>query len=154
MVNARTAEAHVRPELERRSLSMTVQSLSARVVRMLALTWLLVVGPADLATTVARLLPRLMAEADPLLLIAVVARAMTAAVGVATGLGVLRRLADVWPLAIVWAALEAMTMAVVLFTTVVPTNRLPGTAPLIAALYGLVIAAVLVAARSDSGDDG
>jgi hypothetical protein len=132
---------------------MTVQAMAAVVARLLALVWLLAVGPADLATTVARFLPRLLAESGSTLLWVVVARAATTAVGVATGLGLLRRLPDVWPLALTWGVLEAVTMGVVLFTPVVPTNRLPGTAPLIAALYGLLIGTVLAAARNQRAGD-
>lgn len=96
------------------------------VVRGIALAWLLVVGPLNLAATVSRLLPRLLDRPTIALLALTAARVCAAALGVAVGLSIVRAAPGVRALAAAWMALEVATLALVWFTDVIPTNRPPG----------------------------
>ena len=121
---------------------MTVARATRAAVRAIALAWLLVVEPLDLASTVSRLLPRLLDQPGPGLLALTAARACVAALGVAVGLTILRSAPGTRSLATAWVVLEVVTLALVWTTNMIPTNRPPGLlAPTIAvylALAGLV----------------
>jgi hypothetical protein len=117
-------------------------------LRIAALVWLLAIAPADLAVTTGRLLPRLTADPDLALAAVIAARGLAVALGMAIGLGIWRRQSASSGLAALWALLELGTLAIVLGSPIVPTNRLPGTAPLIAAAYVALVAVVLAAVRT------
>lgn len=105
---------------------MSLRQWAWTVVRGIALAWLLVVGPLNLASTVSRLLPRLVDQPTVAILALTAARACAAALGVAVGLSMMRVAPGVRTLAAAWIGLEAATLALVWSTDVVPTNRPPG----------------------------
>lgn len=105
---------------------MTRSPLAGTVVRGIALAWLLVVGPLNLASTVSRLLPRLLDQPTIAMLALTAARAGAAALGVAVGLSIVRAAPGVRGLAAAWMVLEVATLALVWLTDVIPTNRPPG----------------------------
>jgi hypothetical protein len=117
-------------------------------LRIVALVWLLAIAPADLAVTTGRLLPRLTADPDLALAAVIAARGLAVALGMAIGLGIWRRQSASSGLAALWALLELGTLAIVLGSPIVPTNRLPGTVPLIATAYVALVAVVLAAVRT------
>ncbi len=119
------------------------------LARAVALGWLLVVGPAELAVTIGRLLSRLVGDAEALLVLIVAARSFTVALGMAVGLALLRESSSAVFGARLWALLELATMALVLATTIVPSNLMPGTRLPISGVYAsLVMVVLIVAGRS------
>lgn len=105
---------------------MTGSRFGGPVLRGIAVAWLLVVGPLNMASTVSRLLPRLLDQPAVALLALTAARACAAALGVAVGLSIVRAAPGVATLSAAWVALEVSTLALVWFTDVVPSNRPPG----------------------------
>lgn len=105
---------------------MKLSQWAGKVVRGIALAWLLVVGPLNLASTVSRLLPRLIDQPTMAMLALTAARACAAALGVAVGLSIVRAAPGVRGLAAAWIVLEVATLALVWSTDVIPTNRPPG----------------------------
>jgi hypothetical protein len=105
---------------------VTPSEASRVATRTLALLWLLVVGPLDLAATVSRLLPRLVDQPAYGLLALTAARACAAALGVAVGLSITREAPGTRSLGLAWLALELTTLLLVWTTEIVPTNRPPG----------------------------
>jgi hypothetical protein len=126
---------------------MSERSVGVRAVRIIALVWLLGVGPLNLAATISRLLPRLLDQPSPALLLLTAARVCTAALGMAVGLTILRASPGVRPLAIAWLALESVTLALIWGTDVIPTNRPPGLLVPTVVVYAFLAALVWTTAR-------
>lgn len=115
--------------------------MTRALVRAAALAWLLGVQPLDLALTATRVAFRPIPLAWPALL-ALAVRVVAVGVGVAAGLGLLRRLPSARALGYAWVVLELSTLTLVWATDAWPSNRPPGGRWPVAVVY--VLGAVLV----------
>ena len=115
------------------------------VLRVVALAWLLVIAPVELATTLATLItgPRAMPGAAVVGLVLV--RVLVVTAGLVLGRHLLRPDEDTRVFARVWACADLGTLAVVLASDSLPTNRRPGDAPLVWLVYAAAALAVVVA---------
>ena len=117
------------------------------------MVWLLVLAPIELATTMAGLIS---APASPLGLVAATLLAMRVLV-TAGGLMLGRRIAaaapDIRPVALLWAAADLGTLALVLASGTLPSNRMPGDAPIVWMVYAFA-AVVVITAASPSPQPG
>jgi hypothetical protein len=122
------------------------------VLRVVALAWLLVIAPVELATALATLItgPRAMPGAAVVSL--VVCRVVVVTAGLMLGRHLLRPDEDTRLFARVWACADLGTLAAVLASDGLPTNRRPGDAPLVWLVYAAAALAVVVASSlSPSG---
>lgn len=123
------------------------------LLRNLAIAWLVVLAPADMATTFVRLLPRLLGDASHVALVLLVAaRLTTVAVGTVVGVALWRRDPAAQALSRIWVPAECLTLALVWSTTIVPTNRAPGTLLPLVVVYVGMAALVFNVARSSPHD--
>ena len=125
----------------------------ARLVRSLAIVWLMGVAPMDLAITTTRHLPRLFAGASPAFIVLVLARVVSVAIGMAVGVALWQRAAPVRSLAGIWLVTEVLTLVFIWFTSVIPTNRPPGFLVPVVCLYAAAGATVWFAARGAHDTD-
>lgn len=117
------------------------------LLRVVAVVWLVLVGPFDLAATMARLLPRLFGAPDLLLIAVVLARAGTVGLGVAVGVALWRRADGILVLARLWLVAECLTLASIWTTAIVPSNVAPGMRLPVVVLYAALAGCVWLAAR-------
>lgn len=125
------------------------------MMRGTALSWLFVLAPIEMATTLARLTSMGLTSVGTTGVALVVARALVVTAGVVLGRQLWQRESGARPLAIAWAVGDLVTLAIVLASSALPTSRPPGAAPMVwlayAAMAGIVLA---VAARDASATDG
>ena len=120
------------------------------IARIGAVAWLLVLAPAELAATLARLIsgPGGAPALTALFLIAL--RVLVTAAGLMIG----RRLASgargIWPAALTWAAADLGTLALALASARLPSNRAPGDAPIVWGVYAMAAVVVILAASPSS----
>lgn len=117
-------------------------------MRVVALAWVWVVAPLELATalTSMRSTPLDLPGVTGLVLMA--SRGLTVAVGLILGRQLAARDSEVRQSAVRWALLDLGTLALVLASDVLPSNRLPGTGPLVWLGYAILDGLVVLAARS------
>ena len=125
----------------------------ARLVRSLAMVWLVGVAPLDLAITTTRHLSRLFAGASPAFIVLVLARVVSVALGLAVGVALWQRAPAARGLAGVWLATEVVTLGLIWSTSVLPTNRPPGLLVPVICLYAAAGVTVWFAARATSDAD-
>lgn len=116
------------------------------MTRLLAVVWLIVAAPLELASALASLLsgpsPRVGVAAGLL----VAARVAVTAAGLMLGRRLLQRNTDARGLALAWAVADLGTLGIVLASGAWPSNRMPGDEPLAWLGYAVAAAVVLVAA--------
>lgn len=120
----------------------------ARLVRGLAIVWLVGLAPLDLAITVARHLSRLFADTSPAFAALVLARVISVALGTAVGAALWRSAPGVRGMAGIWLVTEGVTLVLIWGTSVIPTNRPPGLLVPVISLYIAAAATVWFAART------
>lgn len=120
-----------------------------------ALSWLFVLAPIELATTLARLMSTGSTSIGMIGGVLVVARVLVVTAGLVLGRQLWQREPGARLLAIAWAIGDLVTLAIVLASSALPTSRPPGAAPLVwlayAAMAGIVVA---VTSRVASATDG
>ena len=121
-----------------------------RVVRLAAIAWLLLLAPLELASTLSGWLARMPGPSAWSAVVLIALRLLVTAVGVTIGRGLLRHdVGDVRGWAVVWAAADLGTLAVVLASGALPSNLMPGDAPMVWLAYAVAALVVLVAAFRD-----
>lgn len=113
----------------------------------MALGWLLIVAPVELASTLAARLSGPMPAIGLAGAALILVRVLTVAAGLMLGRQLAQADADVRRLAMAWACADLGTLALVLTSTRLPSNRPPGDAPFVWALYALAALVVVLAAR-------
>lgn len=105
------------------------------------------VAPLELATTLTGLVTGPSSRVDAAAVVLILSRVVVAAVGLLVGRRLIQPDAATRGLAPRWALADLVTLAILLATGVLPSNRLPGTAPLVWAGYALLDGLVVIAAR-------
>jgi hypothetical protein len=118
------------------------------VVRFTALAWLLAVAPLELATAMTGLLRASAPPPGALALALIGSRVLVVATGLVLGQRLLQRQRGLQWLARGWAAADLATLAFVLASAPLPSNRVPGDAPLIWMAYAAAAAVVIAAASA------
>lgn len=120
-----------------------------------ALSWLFVLAPIEMATTLARLTSMGPTSIGTTGVALVVARALVVTAGVVLGRQLWQRESGARPLAVAWATGDLVTLAIVLASSALPTSRPPGAAPLVwlayAAMAGMVVAVTPRVANATDG---
>ncbi len=113
----------------------------------MALGWLLIVAPVELASTLAARLSGPMPAIGLAGAALVLLRILTVAAGLMLGRHLAQGDVDVRRLALAWACADLGTLALVLASTRLPSNRPPGDAPFVWGVYALAALVVVLAAR-------
>ncbi|WP_110171974.1 hypothetical protein [Luteitalea pratensis] len=123
------------------------------IARIAAVAWLLVLAPAELAATLARLISAPAGEPGfgPATLIAL--RVLVTAGGLMLGRRLVSGATGMRPAALAWAVADLGTLVLVLTSGRVPSNRAPGDAPIVWAVYAMA-ALVVIAASSSTAPPG
>lgn len=114
---------------------------------MLALAWLLVIAPLELAASLASLLSRPVESLGLTAAVLVAARVLVIAAGLVLGRRLAQRASGLRGFAVRWAAADLGTLAIALATAAVPSSRAPGDAPIV--WMGYALAAIVVVAAAD-----
>jgi hypothetical protein len=116
------------------------------VARIAAVAWLMLLAPAELATTLARLTSS--ATVPPGLVAAALVgvRVLVTAGGFMLGRQLASRTPGVRTAALAWAAADLGTLAVALASARLPTSRAPGDGPIVWGVYAFAALVVVVAA--------
>jgi hypothetical protein len=120
-------------------------TLARRALWLLALAYLWLAAPLDLAVSLTGLVsgPAVIGPHGALL---IAARIAVVAVGLVLGRRLAQGTAGTRPFALAWAAGDLGTLAAVLATRVLPSSRAPGDAPIVWA--GSLVAALVVVGAS------
>jgi len=123
------------------------------IARTAAVAWLLVLAPIELATALARLMSA-PAHAPGIVAATLVAlRVLVTAGGLMIGRQLAAGTPGVRPAAVAWAAADLGTLALVLASGSLPSNRMPGDAPIVWMVYAFA-AVVVITAASPSPQPG
>ena len=117
------------------------------VLRVVALAWLLVAAPLELATSLAGLVSRSPVHLGLPAHGLIASRVLVVALGLVLGRQIARRATGLRPFARRWAVADLGTLAIALASDAVPSSRAPGDALLVWGTYAL--AALLVVAVAD-----
>jgi hypothetical protein len=123
-----------------------LRSVLANLGRAAALAWLLIIAPLELATSLAALIARSPAAIGAFGLALVAARVLVVASGLMLGRHLAQRTPGLRPFAAGWAAADLGTLALAFTIDALPSNRVPGDAPLVWASYAAAALLVYLAA--------
>jgi hypothetical protein len=116
------------------------------LARVAACAWLLVLAPAELATTLARLISGPAGQLGAVAAALITLRLLVTAAGLMIGRRVAAGTDGMRRAALVWAAADLATLALVLASARLPSNRAPGDAALVWSVYALAALVVVAAA--------
>jgi hypothetical protein len=123
-----------------------------------AIAWLIVIAPIELASTLAGLLARPVRGPGAVAVAMIALRILVTAGGLVLGQRVAQRSGGTRAVALAWAVADLGTLALVLASGRLPSNRAPGDAPLVWGIYAvaalIVIAAAPAAASVEGRHDG
>jgi len=122
------------------------------LARISACLWLLVLAPAELATTLARLISGPPSHPGAVGAVLITSRVLVTAGGLMIGRQLATGADDVRRAALAWAAADLATLVLVLASARLPSNRVPGDAPLVWGVYAF--AALVVIAASPTSQQG
>lgn len=113
----------------------------------MAWLWVCVVAPLELATALTGLVARPSSGLDATAVALILLRVLVVASGLIVGRQLSHPDASTGALALRWALADLVTLAILLATGLLPSNRWPGTAPLVWAGYAALDGLVVLAAR-------
>jgi hypothetical protein len=121
------------------------------VLRAVATAWLVAIAPRELASTLTRLVPRLVDGVGWMASGLIAARMLVVVLGIVVGRQLWHRSAHVLRPVLVWAAADLGTLALVLASRALPSNRAPGDG--LVAWLGYAGAALLVIVAAQMTQD-
>lgn len=110
-----------------------------------ACAWLLVLAPAELATTLARLISGPPSHPGAVGAVLITVRVLVTAGGLMIGRQIAAGTDGVRRAALAWAAADLATLALVLASARLPSNRVPGEGPLVWGVYAFAALVVIAA---------
>ena len=117
------------------------------------MAWLVVLAPAELASTLSRLLSARASDLGVIAMTLIALRVMITTGGLMLGRRLATSRTSVRRLALIWAAGDLGTLAVVLASGLLPSNRAPGDAAIVWCAYAAATLVVIAAASSPPPPD-
>jgi hypothetical protein len=116
------------------------------IARIVAIAWLIVIAPVELASTLAGLVARPVPRPGAVAVAMIALRILVTAGGLVLGQRLAQRSGGTRAVALAWAVADLGTLALVLASGGLPSNRAPGDGPLVWGIYAVAALIVVAAA--------